>query len=176
MQRSRCELLSKIIIFVTRHNWPWVHHSGVAVVNCFQKLLSSWHDTTAGYEGEIPQVLWIAFKNYYLRDTTQLFDSWIDKKTRCELLSKIIIFVTRHNSLIVSKSTETVVNCFQKLLSSWHDTTEGFFGRRRRWLWIAFKNYYLRDTTQPKGEYVMHNSSCELLSKIIIFVTRHNKR
>ena len=118
--------------------------------------------------------MWIAFKNYYLRDTTQhRVDSSV-KNARCELLSKIIIFVTRHNPSNGNEVRFLVVNCFQKLLSSWHDTTRNVLSKRTKGLWIAFKNYYLRDTTQPEYEIIDDYISCELLSKIIIFVTRHN--
>ena len=144
-------------------------------MNCFQKLLSSWHDTTLCWISQLLFVLWIAFKNYYLRDTTQPTHPVILELNCCELLSKIIIFVTRHNSnnfrrilcLVVNcfqkllsswhdttfgvlyASTKGVVNCFQKLLSSWHDTTVHIIAQKNNKLWIAFKNYYLRDTTQP---------------------------
>ena len=176
MALTRCELLSKIIIFVTRHNaraWkpaPWT------VVNCFQKLLSSWHDTTAYIFRHQAWPLWIAFKNYYLRDTTQHIKANIETKAGCELLSKIIIFVTRHNKKGWYCTRIRVVNCFQKLLSSWHDTTMEQNRPNRSLLWIAFKNYYLRDTTQQKGHCWYIARSCELLSKIIIFVTRHNSQ
>ena len=144
------------------------------VVNCFQKLLSSWHDTTAAVIYDPPVWLWIAFKNYYLRDTTQLFSLGAVEKFSCELLSKIIIFVTRHNTRRQVPSIPAVVNCFQKLLSSWHDTTPGWSVAVHAELWIAFKNYYLRDTTQHYNNFRWCSWCCELLSKIIIFVTRHN--
>ena len=143
-----CELLSKIIIFVTRHNINYQGSESVSVVNCFQKLLSSWHDTTPDENFTPASWLWIAFKNYYLRDTTQQSNYINGSNARCELLSKIIIFVTRHNPIdIVYPSSP---------------------------LWIAFKNYYLRDTTQRSWKVLWLVGSCELLSKIIIFVTRHN--
>ena len=169
-----CELLSKIIIFVTRHNWDKMDTTPTSVVNCFQKLLSSWHDTTKDFEIKKPGKLWIAFKNYYLRDTTQLWHACKHGNYRCELLSKIIIFVTRHNSSARVSFGFLVVNCFQKLLSSWHDTTRLFYRSMFHLLWIAFKNYYLRDTTQLVKHQPHEAKRCELLSKIIIFVTRHN--
>ena len=143
-------------------------------MNCFQKLLSSWHDTTRYIAVECIKSLWIAFKNYYLRDTTQLICICSFCRWGCELLSKIIIFVTRHNCSVISNEAIMVVNCFQKLLSSWHDTTWYRYMLKSIWLWIAFKNYYLRDTTQPTRKRSYLIQSCELLSKIIIFVTRHN--
>ena len=170
----RCELLSKIIIFVTRHNVRWWYTLLDWVVNCFQKLLSSWHDTTHHLPTLLHQLLWIAFKNYYLRDTTQRRLCREHKDFCCELLSKIIIFVTRHNSLLRQYLLLLVVNCFQKLLSSWHDTTYSSAITFATSLWIAFKNYYLRDTTQQANTKASLVYSCELLSKIIIFVTRHN--
>ena len=172
--KSCCELLSKIIIFVTRHNATEVLTTAMNVVNCFQKLLSSWHDTTAFKVNGGEVKLWIAFKNYYLRDTTQRLVKRGKPKTCCELLSKIIIFVTRHNLTLNELECVVVVNCFQKLLSSWHDTTNFGLSSRHSRLWIAFKNYYLRDTTQRLFWISTVRICCELLSKIIIFVTRHN--
>ena len=169
-----CELLSKIIIFVTRHNIATACRFLFLVVNCFQKLLSSWHDTTFAFVLPLAERLWIAFKNYYLRDTTQPFNFDILPAEGCELLSKIIIFVTRHNLIRFWKAWSRVVNCFQKLLSSWHDTTPCSIMPLSDALWIAFKNYYLRDTTQRSVYLFGRNACCELLSKIIIFVTRHN--
>ncbi len=169
-----CELLSKIIIFVTRHNKDCKWTDCREVVNCFQKLLSSWHDTTLLLEFHSGILLWIAFKNYYLRDTTQHNQENGRADVGCELLSKIIIFVTRHNRISNYNNTQTVVNCFQKLLSSWHDTTGSKLMNIDRQLWIAFKNYYLRDTTQQTWFGCAWSICCELLSKIIIFVTRHN--
>ena len=171
---SRCELLSKIIIFVTRHNFGFVKTASFLVVNCFQKLLSSWHDTTNPTAFLISMMLWIAFKNYYLRDTTQHTIDKLSAPISCELLSKIIIFVTRHNTFAAEVISVDVVNCFQKLLSSWHDTTMSLLLIKHPQLWIAFKNYYLRDTTQQMKVLLTLDNSCELLSKIIIFVTRHN--
>ena len=167
-------MLSKIIIFVTRHNTYNYTYSHEPVVNCFQKLLSSWHDTTYLRTFGMLNELWIAFKNYYLRDTTQRNSKQLLCNVCCELLSKIIIFVTRHNTINTLKGLDEVVNCFQKLLSSWHDTTEASVSICWGVLWIAFKNYYLRDTTQLFFHRNPAKWGCELLSKIIIFVTRHN--
>ena len=143
-----CELLSKIIIFVTRHNVCNFFFIVRSVVNCFQKLLSSWHETTFILYPTFLRLLWIAFKNYYLRDTKQPIPVEFSGIGCCELLSKIIIFVTRNNGEANGAFQISVVNCFQKLLSSWHETTcEGHsIGRGK--LWIGFKNYYLRDTKQ----------------------------
>ena len=159
---------------MTRHNASTISGAVNLVVNCFQKLLSSWHDTTWRQWKQRAKRLWIAFKNYYLRDTTQHFTNALPTPTCCELLSKIIIFVTRHNNINLRSNTAHVVNCFQKLLSSWHDTTGMKLNTRCLGLWIAFKNYYLRDTTQLPRCFKLCITRCELLSKIIIFVTRHN--
>ncbi len=159
---------------MTRHNFSKFFPVASCVVNCFQKLLSSWHDTTRRAFIQPAALLWIAFKNYYLRDTTQLSTELVSTWKRCELLSKIIIFVTRHNGCEKKVNKESVVNCFQKLLSSWHDTTMYLTAPSLNLLWIAFKNYYLRDTTQRTLTTPNHHHCCELLSKIIIFVTRHN--
>ena len=144
------------------------------VVNCFQKLLSSWHETTNDFEVSDIRLLWIAFKNYYLRDTKQPGLVRVRAYCCCELLSKIIIFVTRNNWTVAWPRSTDVVNCFQKLLSSWHETTMVIIIMSVLWLWIAFKNYYLRDTKQLLQHQHKHTVRCELLSKIIIFVTRNN--
>ena len=171
---SSCELLSKIIIFVTRNNVRMFYAILNVVVNCFQKLLSSWHETTTKVWNDNDLQLWIAFKNYYLRDTKQHKKFLELMFFRCELLSKIIIFVTRNNDISFGGKWNGVVNCFQKLLSSWHETTFQAFALFLVVLWIAFKNYYLRDTKQHILKNETTNLRCELLSKIIIFVTRNN--
>ena len=169
-----CELLSKIIIFVTRNNNHKFSHLLGGVVNCFQKLLSSWRGTTLEVLMKMFSVLWIAFKNYYLRDEEQRLGISGDVVERCELLSKIIIFVTRNNQKRQPATKSTVVNCFQKLLSSWRGTTIRVKVLIAVMLWIAFKNYYLRDEEQQQGDRIVVMDGCELLSKIIIFVTRNN--
>ena len=118
-------------------------------MNCFQKLLSSWRGTTIAFRSHILLPLWIAFKNYYLRDEEQPPNPKATDAGSCELLSKIIIFVTRNNFEFEYDNYELVVNCFQKLLSSWRGTT-------------------------PLTILVV-SIRCELLSKIIIFVTRNNQ-
>ena len=144
-------------------------------MNCFQKLLSSWWRTTLQYFNWLNLLLWIAFKNYYLRDEGQQATMKDVKLHCCELLSKIIIFVMKDNQYIYRSSTLTVVNCFQKLLSSWWRTTYWAKSKATSQLWIAFKNYYLRDEGQQKNLRVQPYPSCELLSKIIIFVMKDNK-
>ena len=144
-------------------------------MNCFQKLLSSWRGTTVSLGSEQHQALWIAFKNYYLRDEEQLGKTKGNHFKSCELLSKIIIFVTRNNQASIIASKEKVVNCFQKLLSSWRGTTMSKNTQTFAKLWIAFKNYYLRDEEQQNWISLSVFPRCELLSKIIIFVTRNNR-
>ena len=117
-------------------------------MNCFQKLLSSWWRTTVPMEPIQLAWLWIAFKNYYLRDEGQLCESKSLIISCCELLSKIIIFVMKDNKQTFKLRIMPVVNCFQKLLSSWWRTTYTETGDEFRELWIAFKNYYLRDEGQ----------------------------
>ena len=134
--------------FVTRNNYHSKRNIGTSVVNCFQKLLSSWRGTTPGHEEIESLWLWIAFKNYYLRDEEQQIRIMLVTIQGCELLSKIIIFVTRNNLEFPNKLASKVVNCFQKLLSSWRGTTFLAPLKSCLLLWIAFKNYYLRDEEQ----------------------------
>ena len=146
--RCSCELLSKIIIFVMKDNKSKLLTKSMKVVNCFQKLLSSWWRTTKSWHLKSRMTLWIAFKNYYLRDEGQLGKLGGKCTLSCELLSKIIIFVMKDNLSELDKSLTLVVNCFQKLLSSWWRTTVVTQKTARQMLWIAFKNYYLRDEGQ----------------------------
>ena len=144
----RCELLSKIIIFVMKDNQSYKNGEPDKVVNCFQKLLSSWWRTTLMKLLILTTQLWIAFKNYYLRDEGQRCHLKEWRKISCELLSKIIIFVMKDNCESVEVVIYCVVNCFQKLLSSWWRTTFPIKMFSFSRLWIAFKNYYLRDEGQ----------------------------
>ena len=172
--KSGCELLSKIIIFVMKDNPEVTWYRSTFVVNCFQKLLSSWWRTTNLYDYILDDPLWIAFKNYYLRDEGQQGFLRVFIINSCELLSKIIIFVMKDNDVIPLLSSFKVVNCFQKLLSSWWRTTWKKEFLNCCSLWIAFKNYYLRDEGQPSLSPLLHKTCCELLSKIIIFVMKDN--
>ena len=167
-----CELLSKIIIFVMKDSRIEAECVATGVVNCFQKLLSSWWRTAQWYSMCAAELLWIAFKNYYLRDEGQQSTAKILSVDSCELLSKIIIFVMKDSESAKEKRFLKVVNCFQKLLSSWWRTARQFSQLLRRWLWIAFKNYYLRDEGQLRFRYPFDLPGCELLSKIIIFVMK----
>ena len=144
-------------------------------MNCFQKLLSSWWRTTSYGSDKLNNPLWIAFKNYYLRDEGQRHFRQLWQKRSCELLSKIIIFVMKDNKFTQSRSIQKVVNCFQKLLSSWWRTTLMVRSLTRLLLWIAFKNYYLRDEGQLSRFDEADRLRCELLSKIIIFVMKDNQ-
>ena len=170
-----CELLSKIIIFVMKDNLPIVKRHYKAVVNCFQKLLSSWWRTTPERFVSNNTELWIAFKNYYLRDEGQQPPKNGFLINGCELLSKIIIFVMKDNTQLMILEKCDVVNCFQKLLSSWWRTTFVSKGFLLLLLWIAFKNYYLRDEGQLFSGFKLPSNGCELLSKIIIFVMKDNE-
>ena len=169
-----CELLSKIIIFVMKDNKIILQQKLSEVVNCFQKLLSSWWRTTHGIDSSRYISLWIAFKNYYLRDEGQRKWRCSNTTSCCELLSKIIIFVMKDNFWWLIKCLRLVVNCFQKLLSSWWRTTVIKYSLYSSLLWIAFKNYYLRDEGQPERWQKRSLICCELLSKIIIFVMKDN--
>ena len=170
-----CELLSKIIIFVMKDNFIVLFEHENHVVNCFQKLLSSWWRTTCYSVGIAGPLLWIAFKNYYLRDEGQQRSKILIYSQCCELLSKIIIFVMKDNGRILFWSKLHVVNCFQKLLSSWWRTTCLLYSTLLTQLWIAFKNYYLRDEGQHWIKTQIKRQRCELLSKIIIFVMKDNQ-
>ena len=172
--KTCCELLSKIIIFVMKDNARQMNSFGVDVVNCFQKLLSSWWRTTQIQKVHKRSWLWIAFKNYYLRDEGQRSTLRIIAKVSCELLSKIIIFVMKDNICLSVNWNGLVVNCFQKLLSSWWRTTFLLKCFQLFLLWIAFKNYYLRDEGQQWVRIHPRKERCELLSKIIIFVMKDN--
>ena len=145
----RCELLSKIIIFVMKDNTADLCKKQVVVVNCFQKLLSSWWRTAKKWE--------------------------LTSHPCCELLSKIIIFVMKDSQTSNRCIQRNVVNCFQKLLSSWWRTAKQTARFINCLLWIAFKNYYLRDEGQRFNIKSRFASCCELLSKIIIFVMKDSK-
>ena len=146
--RGGCELLSEFIIFVIHHNFPEVCPASFIVVNCFQNLLSLWYITTITCSLFIPLVLWIAFRIYYLCDTSQQGRRMVRLCTRCELLSEFIIFVIHHNTEPHKYKPANVVNCFQNLLSLWYITTMVMSVLCQYVLWIAFRIYYLCDTSQ----------------------------
>ena len=118
-------------------------------MNCFQKFVSLLSETTLPFEVMLYDALWIAFKNLYLCCLKQLKRCNKPSRIRCELLSKICIFVVWNNCRQKDKGTVLVVNCFQKFVSLLSETT----------------------INQDSG----NQTSCELLSKICIFVVWNNK-
>ena len=143
-------------------------------MNCFQNLLSLWYITTIYINANENQKLWIAFRIYYLCDTSQHTNLTYRWGGCCELLSEFIIFVIHHNKKIALILTHSVVNCFQNLLSLWYITTKGNEDATAGLLWIAFRIYYLCDTSQQQAILQTILSCCELLSEFIIFVIHHN--
>ena len=71
----------------------------------------------------------------------------------------------------IVENAGAVVNCFQKFVSLWRRTSTASKGAHTTWLWIAFKNLYLCDGEHPISITGSASESCELLSKICIFVT-----
>ena len=168
-------MLSEFIIFVIHHNnFRW-NRRPFAVVNCFQNLLSLWYITTEETVILFSTKLWIAFRIYYLCDTSQLNSLHSCFAIRCELLSEFIIFVIHHNQNTSIKNAIVVVNCFQNLLSLWYITTDIAPRIINGWLWIAFRIYYLCDTSQQGVLNGLLLRCCELLSEFIIFVIHHNE-
>ena len=68
------------------------------------------------------------------------------------------------------------MNCFQKFVSLLSETTNVIQVIRELPLWIAFKNLYLCCLKQPSVCIFAIYSSCELLSKICIFVVWNNQK
>ena len=145
-------------------------------MNCFQNLLPLWYITTEYMRRTPADGLWIAFRIYYLCDTSQQKFYCSMTIQCCELLSEFITFVIHHNANIIILLNILVVNCFQNLLPLWYITT--FYRSYITFyvLWIAFRIYYLCDTSQRLALQGFTTLCCELLSEFITFVIHHNKR
>ena len=143
-------------------------------MNCFQNLLPLWYITTFLQLRQTTTELWIAFRIYYLCDTSQLHFRYLLFPHCCELLSEFITFVIHHNIVVFLNFFYGVVNCFQNLLPLWYITTIFKNFPSILLLWIAFRIYYLCDTSQQKRSREWRCSSCELLSEFITFVIHHN--
>ena len=141
-------MLSKICIFVVWNNNINFGYPDNNVVNCFQKFVSLLSETTTYDNIKSIVQLWIAFKNLYLCCLKQPLSSAKNHQTSCELLSKICIFVVWNNRISTGSPARNVVNCFQKFVSLLSETTYLYFP--------------------------LLKSSCELLSKICIFVVWNN--
>ena len=169
-----CELLSKTCIFDILNNRIQIYCSSDLVVNCFQKLVSLIFWTTYVDGTTTLSVLWIAFKNLYLWYSEQLTRTGHRLSLRCELLSKTCIFDILNNYCDQGGYFQSVVNCFQKLVSLIFWTTSGCLLWHKPTLWIAFKNLYLWYSEQllrPRG---LLSVCCELLSKTCIFDILNN--
>ena len=141
-------MLSKICIFVVWNNTKPTHQYRYNVVNCFQKFVSLLSETTNMLHKHRFHTLWIAFKNLYLCCLKQL--------------------------IVLLSFFSAVVNCFQKFVSLLSETTWKMCILTDVWLWIAFKNLYLCCLKQRRCLSLVTPKSCELLSKICIFVVWNN--
>ena len=92
----------------------------------------------------------------------------------CELLSKVCIFVVWNNRSALGDPGRAVVNCFQKFVSLSFETTTGLLLVSGIRLWIAFKSLYLCSLKQLLTGGELPAMSCELLSKVCIFVVWNN--
>ena len=143
-------------------------------MNCFQNLLSLIFWTTIEIEQQIIDLLWIAFKICYLWYSEQQIGESIYTKNGCELLSKFAIFDILNNPMNISYRFQTVVNCFQNLLSLIFWTTFVKKGVTNGRLWIAFKICYLWYSEQLFWSFNKNIKCCELLSKFAIFDILNN--
>ena len=121
---SSCELLSNFSIFVMVRNTYKDVPLTFPVVNCFQIFLSSWWFATLFLNIKASELLWIAFKFFYLRDGSQPNETKLPLLTCCELLSNFSIFVMVRNPAALRQRKGIVVNCFQIFLSSWWFATQ----------------------------------------------------
>ena len=143
-------------------------------MNCFQKLVSLIFWTTTCLQRSFPDRLWIAFKNLYLWYSEQHTTKALYQLSGCELLSKTCIFDILNNKSFAELYSETVVNCFQKLVSLIFWTTAVKKELTDSMLWIAFKNLYLWYSEQLRYFPLSYASRCELLSKTCIFDILNN--
>ena len=143
-------------------------------MNCFQKIVSLIFWTTIKPYKKVGVLLWIAFKKLYLWYSEQPKDIAPTPDYSCELLSKNCIFDILNNNLRCGWTTNTVVNCFQKIVSLIFWTTHSSSFTRSNPLWIAFKKLYLWYSEQPTQKKIISHERCELLSKNCIFDILNN--
>ena len=147
---ASCELLTKFIIFAIGNNSYIRLYVIVWVVNCLQNLLSLRSETTVIFLQSVQNLLWIAYKIYYLCDRKQHANKIVEYKTCCELLTKFIIFAIGNNCCLLMYLIVPVVNCLQNLLSLRSETTGLIKFNHWAELWIAYKIYYLCDRKQQQ--------------------------
>lgn len=94
----------------------------------------------------------------------------------CELLLKIVIFVISHSFNYTNYRKFTVVDCFQKLLSSRSVTATETHNTKSTKLWIAFENYYIRDQSKHVSKQSGIYFGCELLSKLSPLISHNEVR
>ena len=175
MDKTGCELLSKVDIFDIRNNPPAQSSSVNGVVNCSQKLISLIFGTTHRHKVRRLTELWIALKSWYLWYSEQQGSTPLFTLSRCELLSKVDIFDIRNNQTAQGYIWHTVVNCSQKLISLIFGTTNWGVVVILLLLWIALKSWYLWYSEQPDQGILLRSPCCELLSKVDIFDIRNNR-
>ncbi len=113
--KSCCDLLSKIVLYIFTNNFSKVFIWLVLVVICFQKLFFISLPTTTIAFGLFHTKLWFAFKNCSLYLYQQLLLFHQKQGLRCDLLSKIVLYIFTNNGTSAMYPLLFVVICFQKL-------------------------------------------------------------
>ena len=176
LKLSKLWIAYKIYYLCDRKQLHIISERTTLVVNCLQNLLSLRSETTITENMHNYMLLWIAYKIYYLCDRKQLSWAVIGWPHCCELLTKFIIFAIGNNYSERHARCNGVVNCLQNLLSLRSETTVPTPACYAFGLWIAYKIYYLCDRKQLIFAVGDHFSSCELLTKFIIFAIGNNER
>ncbi len=169
-----CELLSKVGIFDIRNNKMVKENLEDMVVNCFQKLVSLIFGTTCfGRQWACCCCELLSKVGIFdIRNNIWLTETLCNSVVNCFQKLVSLIFGTTKNDFIIKGYG--VVNCFQKLVSLIFGTTCSSSTSASDLLWIAFKSWYLWYSEQLFPVPDMSSGRCELLSKVGIFDIRNN--
>ena len=118
------------------------------VVNCFQNCIFDLSKTAIAPATAIFSKLWIAFKIVSLTYQKQLDISLMRIADRCELLSKLYLWLIKNSQIKFNYYGILVVNCFQNCI---FDLSKTAFNTVIKKLW-----------------------SCELLSKLYLWLIKNS--
>ena len=143
---------------------------------CFQKLFFISLPTTCWKHSCYEWWLWFAFKNCSLYLYQQHQNKMKATIKGCDLLSKIVLYIFTNNFMELDKIKFKVVICFQKLFFISLPTTLKVLFNNSLLLWFAFKNCSLYLYQQRMAFQASIHNSCDLLSKIVLYIFTNNAK
>ena len=136
---ARCDLLSKLYLWLTSYINIHLRNNAYCVVICFQNCIFDLLHTSPIFGADYNDELWFAFKIVSLTYFIHLKTLCNTNQRGCDLLSKLYLWLTSYICRYNSSLCDIVVICFQNcIFDLLHTSFDDIFLNEKE-LWFAFK-------------------------------------